>query len=1012
MSAGRLSSLIDRIDPSLATQLAATSLRPSDRDLEELSSTCPCLEDITTLGELAATVGPLWRSLLDSDLEYRSRSAFAVGTSLVVRTLESGRPEIAESLRCSRLHLEPSLGNALYRLGVVQYEEGRERRPTIAQSAACFRSAVRTFERALMYERSLSDATRMRLLGKLGVAAAFLAREDAVSLAELLVAHRRFERSIELGNDDDAALGYLAEIRLRLFQRTGNRSLLEGMRRRLAAKTDKSGEVRLREAEILLHSIGLEMDLGRLARASRWHELTEALLAELRTAVDGVDRESIDVHDVVVLSAFRHIIPELERAVASRDPDSVHLASGTFTFPYGGNRGITDLHCAFGDEPAARVLLGVASDLGAATIAGDHDMGEFALKYYRLLERHAPLVGNRPEVRTAMERLAERVLDQPSSDRGQAVACGVLFSAWRRGGRRDVALRLLRYLLRRAEDDQISVWPVLRLADLARHALIRSKAEGETSMASHLRNGDTRSILAEAVRRAHVDPSTERRILGGRSEVFVAVQEWAFLEDRFVFKTTDRGAAERERRRLACVAEWSAATGHANTFRVPSVVEVLDNPSGDKTLVLQRAAGGTLDEPRLGSENSLRATTGFLALLHVGLLAEGDLRGRNDYSSDLRRQLKRCPFLLAEPEAALLANVVRQEMDHLPTLPKRDAHPGNWIVSDDGAITAVDLSTRGGRPLFYELIQLLDDAAHLPVTATLLADRAEWATWYVRMLQHYAEQLGQPLPSIPGHVTTADVAPALLCRAAFLLCYSEQPHLPRELRTRLAGHGTAVLRQLAEGSGGAIAREAAALVGRLDRDDTERTRLSRRMSAVLRHHQEVGMDDRGWLGIDALVQAYEDRHGARLSPDEFVRIARHHADTRFELDGHRIRARYGHSTGVDLGYLPEEPPRFLFHGTCAASVDGIRDLGIQPMSRDFVHLVETFEAAERIGRRHGPPAVLRVDTTSAAQAGITFVPAVAGIWLAPAVPPRALEILDAHVRSTTALDNNGFAAES
>lgn len=109
---------------------------------------------------------------------------------------------------------------------------------------------------------------------------------------------------------------------------------------------------------------------------------------------------------------------------------------------------------------------------------------------------------------------------------------------------------------------------------------------------------------------------------------------------------------------------------------------------------------------------------------------------------------------------------------------------------------------------------------------------------------------------------------------------------------------------------------------------------------------------------------------------------------RFALsdDGQQIRANQGHSTTVDLGYEPAEPPEVLFHGMVARLLPSIRDKGLQRMGRHHVHLSPDETTARAVGGRRGKPIILRIDTRAMREAGHVFFVTPNGVWLTDAVP--------------------------
>jgi putative RNA 2'-phosphotransferase len=170
---------------------------------------------------------------------------------------------------------------------------------------------------------------------------------------------------------------------------------------------------------------------------------------------------------------------------------------------------------------------------------------------------------------------------------------------------------------------------------------------------------------------------------------------------------------------------------------------------------------------------------------------------------------------------------------------------------------------------------------------------------------------------------------------------------------------------------------------------TDRVRLSKRMSKALRHDPArlgIALDDEGWTPLDALLRGLSTPEGPVTRADVEDVVA-HGSKQRYELDGDRIRARYGHSVGrVELPVA--DPPAVLFHGTAPATAEAIAREGLRPMGRAFVHLSADPDTARRVGARHGGhPVVLTVAAAEAAAAGVVFRHGNEDTWLADAVPP-------------------------
>jgi putative RNA 2'-phosphotransferase len=110
----------------------------------------------------------------------------------------------------------------------------------------------------------------------------------------------------------------------------------------------------------------------------------------------------------------------------------------------------------------------------------------------------------------------------------------------------------------------------------------------------------------------------------------------------------------------------------------------------------------------------------------------------------------------------------------------------------------------------------------------------------------------------------------------------------------------------------------------------------------------------------------------------------------FDPSGTRIRASQGHSVHIDLGYPPTTPPDILWHGTGQKNVDSIMRTGLDKRQRTHVHLSADRETAITVGRRHGSPALFKVDAKQMHEDGYSFYISDNGVWLTDNVPVRYL----------------------
>ena len=67
--------------------------------------------------------------------------------------------------------------------------------------------------------------------------------------------------------------------------------------------------------------------------------------------------------------------------------------------------------------------------------------------------------------------------------------------------------------------------------------------------------------------------------------------------------------------------------------------------------------------------------------------------------------------------------------------------------------------------------------------------------------------------------------------------------------------------------------------------------------------------------------------------------------------------------------------------------------GLKSMNRQYVHLSETTEDAIKVGKRHGDPVVLAINTQKVIDDGRDFYRVPKGIWLIERVMPEYLFVV-------------------
>ena len=170
------------------------------------------------------------------------------------------------------------------------------------------------------------------------------------------------------------------------------------------------------------------------------------------------------------------------------------------------------------------------------------------------------------------------------------------------------------------------------------------------------------------------------------------------------------------------------------------------------------------------------------------------------------------------------------------------------------------------------------------------------------------------------------------------------------------------------------------------------TTASKFLSYVLRHKPDaigLDLDPEGWANIEELIAKAD----IPLDRDTLCEVVATSDKKRFatSTDGLFIRANQGHSIAVNLGLEPIEPPEFLYHGTAIRFLDSIRQQGLLPQNRQYVHLSADAETATTVGQRHGKPDVLTISARQMHQRGYQFLQAHNGVWLTGKVPAQFLQ---------------------
>lgn len=173
------------------------------------------------------------------------------------------------------------------------------------------------------------------------------------------------------------------------------------------------------------------------------------------------------------------------------------------------------------------------------------------------------------------------------------------------------------------------------------------------------------------------------------------------------------------------------------------------------------------------------------------------------------------------------------------------------------------------------------------------------------------------------------------------------------------------------------------------------THVSRFLCLILRHKpEEIGitLDEYGWANVEELIKGVSKKY--KFDIDILEEIVQTDEKQRYSFnDDHTlIRANQGHSIPVDVELEAVEPPEYLYHGTAIKYVNSIRETGLIPKSRLYVHLSGDVETANNVGNRHGMPFIYRVCSGKMYRDGFIFYKSKNGVWLTKHVPVEYLEV--------------------
>lgn len=175
-------------------------------------------------------------------------------------------------------------------------------------------------------------------------------------------------------------------------------------------------------------------------------------------------------------------------------------------------------------------------------------------------------------------------------------------------------------------------------------------------------------------------------------------------------------------------------------------------------------------------------------------------------------------------------------------------------------------------------------------------------------------------------------------------------------------------------------------------------KLSVFISLVLRHKPEtvgITLDEHGWANVEELLRGINET-GRKISMEILEDIVATDNKQRYSFNEDKtlIRANQGHSIPVDVELKEQNPPEILYHGTATRFLNSILNDGLKPMSRLYVHLSKDIETAWKVGKRHGDPVILKINSRDMYKDGYKFYLSENGVWLTEKVDAKYFEVMN------------------
>ncbi len=171
--------------------------------------------------------------------------------------------------------------------------------------------------------------------------------------------------------------------------------------------------------------------------------------------------------------------------------------------------------------------------------------------------------------------------------------------------------------------------------------------------------------------------------------------------------------------------------------------------------------------------------------------------------------------------------------------------------------------------------------------------------------------------------------------------------------------------------------------------------IGRILAGMLRHFPEnygVRLNSHGFARIYSVVPAIRaERPRFRwIRAEHIAALGMTDPRGRYEvIDEEEIRATYGHTIEVNLSDLPTDNlPEIVYYQTTPEELELLKETGISPADKTYIHLSSTYRKAYVSGKFHvDDPLIIGIKASELMESGIPVYRASHEVYLTKEIPP-------------------------